>query len=247
MFRLSGINEQSPNLEYTANYVSCCGANNSGVIKMKLSSIVVTLILTVGVPYYIYTPLPAAIEEHLKLMLLDALFRAMLQVGDLCQCLGLSHHIPWFRGAISGPESLGEMAGGGVRVSDVDFDRVPVRVYEPPAAEGGDGGLRRAVMFYHGGGWALGTTKMGSYDVLCKQMSDELNAVVVSVEYRLAPEVHFPVQYEDCLAAAKHFLEPGILGKLSVDPQRVAVSGDSAGGNLAAAVAQQVLAALPGG
>lgn len=58
--------------------------------------------------------------------------------------------------------------------------------------------------------------------------------------YRLAPEVHFPVQYEDCLAAAKHFLEPGILGKLSVDPQRVAVSGDSAGGNLAAAVAQQI-------
>uniref|UniRef100_A0AAZ3SML9 Neutral cholesterol ester hydrolase 1a n=1 Tax=Oncorhynchus tshawytscha TaxID=74940 RepID=A0AAZ3SML9_ONCTS len=163
--------------------------------------------------------------------------------GDLCQCLGLSHHIPWFRGAISGPESLGEMAGrqgGGVRVSDVDFDKVPVRVYEPPAAGGGDGGLRRAVMFYHGGGWALGTTKMGSYDVLCRQMSDELNAVVVSVEYRLAPEVHFPVQYKDCLAAAKHFLELGILGKLSVDPQRVAVSGDSAGGNLAAAVAQQV-------
>lgn len=75
---------------------------------------------------------------------------------------------------------------------------------------------------------------------MCRQMSDELNAVVVSVEYRLAPEVHFPVQYEDCLAAAKHFLEPGILGKLSVDPQRVAVSGDSAGGNLAAAVAQQI-------
>lgn len=47
---------------------------------MKLSSVVVTLILTVGVPYYIYTPLPAAIEEPLKLMLLDALFRAMMQV-----------------------------------------------------------------------------------------------------------------------------------------------------------------------
>lgn len=47
---------------------------------MKLSSIVVTLLLTVGVSYYIYTPLPAAIEDHMKLMLLDALFRAMLQV-----------------------------------------------------------------------------------------------------------------------------------------------------------------------
>lgn len=57
--------------------------------------------------------------------------------------------------------SPGEMAGGQggrVRVSDVDFDRVPVRVYEPPAAGGGEGGLRRAVMFYHGGGWALGAT-----------------------------------------------------------------------------------------
>ncbi|KAJ8003770.1 hypothetical protein DPEC_G00151810 [Dallia pectoralis] len=212
---------------------------------MKLSLVVVTVLLTVGVAYYIYTPIPAAIEEPFKLMLMDALIRAVLQVDNLCQSLGMRPLNPSFSGASSEPGTLDKMAGGhgvGVRVSDVDFDGVPVRVYEPPVTGGGEGGLRRAVVFYHGGGWTFGSTKKGGYDIFCRQMSDELNAVVVSVEYRLAPAVHFPVQYEDCLRATKHFLEPGVLERLSVDPQRVAVSGDSAGGNLAAAVAQEISA-----
>lgn len=58
--------------------------------------------------------------------------------------------------------------------------------------------------------------------------------------YRLYPEVRFPVPYLDCLAAAKHFLSQEVLDKYAIDPERVAVSGDSAGGNLAAAVAQEV-------
>lgn len=52
--------------------------------------------------------------------------------------------------------------------------------------------------------------------------------------------MHFPVPYLDCLAAAKHFLSPEVLSRYAIDPERVAVSGDSAGGNLAAAVAQEV-------
>ena len=62
----------------------------------------------------------------------------------------------------------------------------------------------------------------------------------VVCRYRLYPEVHFPVQYLDCLAAAKHFLSRDVLSGYAVDPQRVGISGDSAGGNLAAAVAQEV-------
>ncbi len=54
------------------------------------------------------------------------------------------------------------------------------------------------------------------------------------------PEVLFPVPYLDCLLAAKHFLSPEVLARYSIDPERVGVSGDSAGGNLAAAVAQEV-------
>ncbi|XP_029317329.1 neutral cholesterol ester hydrolase 1a isoform X2 [Cottoperca gobio] len=71
-------------------------------------------------------------------------------------------------------------------------------------------------------------------------LSDELNTVVVSVEYRMYPEVHFPVPYLDCLAAAKHFLSPEVLARYAIDPERVAVAGDSAGGNMAAAVAQEI-------
>lgn len=56
----------------------------------------------------------------------------------------------------------------------------------------------------------------------------------------MAPDVRFPVQYEECVQAAKHFLRPEVLAQYSVDPERVAVCGDSAGGNLAAAVAQRV-------
>lgn len=58
--------------------------------------------------------------------------------------------------------------------------------------------------------------------------------------YRLAPAHHFPVAYEDVYRVVKHFLQKGVLAQYSVDPERVVVSGDSAGGNLAAAVSQQV-------
>lgn len=58
--------------------------------------------------------------------------------------------------------------------------------------------------------------------------------------YRLAPEAVFPDQYHDALAASRAFLSPQVLERYSIDPERVCVSGDSAGGNLAAAVAQQV-------
>ncbi|XP_068436541.1 neutral cholesterol ester hydrolase 1a isoform X2 [Clinocottus analis] len=145
-----------------------------------------------------------------------------------------------FEGMMEG--LLGFESGGGVmpgvKVSDITFAGVPVRVYEPPA--GGEGHLRRGLMFFHGGGWALGTGKKGSYDTTNRMLSDELNAVVVSVEYRLYPEVHFPVPYLDCLAAAKHFLSPEVRARYAMDPERVAVTGDSAGGNLAAAVAQEI-------
>ncbi|CAK6965941.1 neutral cholesterol ester hydrolase 1a [Scomber scombrus] len=140
------------------------------------------------------------------------------------------------KGFFSSESSGGVMPG--VKVSDITFAGVPVRVYEPPA--GGEGHLRRGVMFFHGGGWALGSTKKGTYDTINRMVSDELNTVVVSVEYRLYPEVYFPEPYLDCLAAAKHFLSPEVLARYAIDPERVAVSGDSAGGNLAAAVAQEV-------
>uniref|UniRef100_A0A3Q4BAY1 Alpha/beta hydrolase fold-3 domain-containing protein n=1 Tax=Mola mola TaxID=94237 RepID=A0A3Q4BAY1_MOLML len=199
---------------------------------MRLQAVAVTVSLTVALAYYVYVPLPHAIQEPWKLMLLDATFRTTRHLASFKDWLGLNDYI-----SMPGPESSGGVVPG-VKVSDITFAGVPVRVYEPPA--GGEGHLRRGLMFFHGGGWALGSGKKGAYDIVNRMLSDELNTVVVSVEYRLYPEVQFPAPYLDCLAAAKHFLSPEVLASYAIDPERVAVSGDSAGGNLAAAVAQEV-------
>ncbi|NXS05181.1 AAAD deacetylase, partial [Oxylabes madagascariensis] len=81
---------------------------------------------------------------------------------------------------------------------------------------------------------------MHGYDLKTRRISNELNAVVVSVNYRLAPQHHFPAQFEDVYAVTKFFLQSKVLSQYGVDPARVCVAGDSAGGNLAAAVAQQL-------
>ncbi|RXM29460.1 Neutral cholesterol ester hydrolase 1 [Acipenser ruthenus] len=188
--------------------------------------------------YYIYIPLPHTISEPWKLMMLDATFRGVQHLGNLAHSLGLSHHIKVLNFAVTFFGMLSPTSSEGVRVTDTVFDGVQVRVFE--ATRGSNSELKRSVVYIHGGGWSLGSARMQSYDYLCRKMAEDLNAVVVSVDYRLAPEVHFPEQYNDAYLATKQFLLPEVLAKYSVDPNRVAVSGDSAGGNLAAAVSQQL-------
>ncbi|MCX5554816.1 alpha/beta hydrolase [Streptomyces sp. NBC_00038] len=107
--------------------------------------------------------------------------------------------------------------------------QVPVRVYKPADADGTLPGL----LYLHGGGFVLGSVAM--FDSHAARIAAEVGAVVVSVEYRLAPEHPFPAGFEDCYAAllwtAAHAAELGI------DLKRLGVGGESAGGGLAAAVA----------
>jgi acetyl esterase/lipase len=106
---------------------------------------------------------------------------------------------------------------------------LPIRVYrrERPAA-----GPRPLVVNFHGGGWVLGGLDMA--DWLCSSVAAGLDAVVVSVDYRLAPGHRFPAAAEDCYAALVDVVARA--AELGADPGRVAVMGDSAGGNLAAVV-----------
>lgn len=106
---------------------------------------------------------------------------------------------------------------------------IPIRVY---ASEGDN---LPVVMYFHGGGWVLGDIE--SHDGTCKQLLAELgDAVVVSVHYRLAPEDKYPAAADDCYAAAAWVAENG--GEIGADGSRMAVCGDSAGGNLSAVVSQ---------
>lgn len=105
---------------------------------------------------------------------------------------------------------------------------LPVRIYTPA----GDGPFP-VIVYYHGGGWVLADKNV--YDGGARGIAKEANAIVVSVDYRLAPEAKFPAQHDDALATYKW----ATLNAASIkgDPKRIAIAGESAGGNLALATA----------
>jgi acetyl esterase/lipase len=104
---------------------------------------------------------------------------------------------------------------------------IAVRVYSP-----GEAGPHPALVFFHGGGWVIGD--LTTHDGICRSLTNAARCVVASVDYRLAPEHRYPVAAEDSYAAFRWVL--GHAAALGVDPRRVAVGGDSAGGNLATVV-----------
>ena len=106
---------------------------------------------------------------------------------------------------------------------------IPIRVYSPKAQK-----PLRALIYFHGGGWVLGDLE--SHDHVCRALANSVPCVVISVDYRLAPEHKFPAAVDDSYAATQWIGNHAY--QLGVDRSRIAVGGDSAGGNLAAVVSQ---------
>ena len=109
---------------------------------------------------------------------------------------------------------------------------IPARMYTPKTLRTKDG-LAPCLVFYHGGGFVIGN--LDSHDVVCRKLAHEGELIVISVDYRLAPEHKFPAAVEDSIAATKWVAANA--GQLGVDAARIMVGGDSAGGNLAAVTA----------
>jgi len=107
---------------------------------------------------------------------------------------------------------------------------IPVRIYRPAGAATS----APVLVWYHGGGWVIGS--LDGSDFGCRLMANASGAVVISVDYRLAPEHKYPAAADDCYHVTKWISEHA--AELGVDSSRIAVGGDSAGGNLAAVVAQ---------
>ncbi|WP_440764810.1 alpha/beta hydrolase [Natronorubrum sp. DTA7] len=131
-------------------------------------------------------------------------------------------------------------AGDGPTVHEVSDRRidgpagdVPVRLYRPETPSEVAGSPLPALVFCHGGGWVLGT--LDSADDLCRAFATRVGAVVISVDYRLAPEHPFPAAVEDAWAALEWAHDEA--DTLGIDPDRIGIAGTSAGGGLAAAVA----------
>lgn len=107
---------------------------------------------------------------------------------------------------------------------------IPLRYYRPKNAAKGK--VLPVLVYYHGGGWVIGD--LDTHDVVCRTLANEAGCAVVSVDYRMGPEHKFPAAVDDAYLVAKWVAEES--KALRVDPARLAVGGDSAGGNLAAVV-----------
>jgi acetyl esterase len=122
------------------------------------------------------------------------------------------------------------------KMTDIDAGGVPARLYKP-----NDESDLPLLVYYHGGGWVLGSVE--SHDGVCRALCMQTPCAVLSIDYRLAPEHPFPAPLMDCVNATRWARENA--QAIGCDPTRIAVGGDSAGGNIAAVIANmQVIPAV---
>ena len=124
---------------------------------------------------------------------------------------------------------------------------IPLRLYKPletPSATGSPAAASPlpVLVYFHGGGWVIGD--LDTHDVLCRELCQNSGCAVVAVDYRMGPEYRFPAAVDDCYAATRWVSDKA--ASLGLDAARLAVGGDSAGGNLAAVVALMARDALDG-
>ncbi|KAM9860366.1 arylacetamide deacetylase-like 4 [Aulostomus maculatus] len=194
------------------------------------------LLLVIGLAYseLMNSDIPRGVANSGKLHMVHGLFVGIAVVGRILHRLGICHQVSFIRWFTACFLTRVNPVPPGVRVKDLKFSEVSVRVYEPTT---GCDGLRRGLAYFHGGGWVLGS--IDSVDEVCRHIAKESDTTVVSVGYRLAPEHRYPAQLDDCETATCHFLSVAE-AEFSVDPRRVAVGGDGTGANMAAALCQRL-------
>jgi acetyl esterase len=188
--------------------------------------------MLVGTPF-VRSLLGGSRDERIDGRTLDPEVAAMLKLDDLTRRSDLTPLAP--RDArrrvaqdiltvdLPAPETSTED-----RVIPSPAGAIPTRLYVPPRL----GDISPGIIYLHGGGWVTGS--ITTHDGLCRRLAHGAGCRVLSVGYRLAPEHPFPAAVDDCLAATRFTMEHA--AELGMDPRRIAIGGDSAGGNLSAVV-----------
>ncbi|KAK6195935.1 hypothetical protein SNE40_001259 [Patella caerulea] len=194
---------------------------------LQLCTIILPVI-TALIVYFLYTPLPPDLEQRWAIQQQFAMMKIGSAIICMAERLGYGSHINISR-AVFNTVASGTLNQDNVTMTDAMFGTVPVTIFRPRTASD----LSPALLFFHGGGWVFASTAVLAGGIA--DIADWLNVVVVSVDYRLAPENPFPAPFDDCVTATVHLLHNG--HSLGIDVNNIGVAGDSSGGNLAAAVA----------
>ncbi|KRY34918.1 Importin subunit alpha-4, partial [Trichinella spiralis] len=204
--------------------------------KMFSRRFAVIFSLTCLFAYWFYRPLPNRLADRNVLQIIEPLIRIVYVFPiKILSYAGSDWQIYWARKSLHTLARLSTWAhsmSSDVESFDSQFDGVPVRIYIPKTLHS-DG----ALVFIHGGGFVLFDVE--TYDALTRDLASETGMVTVSINYRLPPENIFPAAVEDCERALVHFLREGYQA-LRVNPLKVALIGDSAGGNLVAVTTQRL-------
>jgi acetyl esterase len=152
-----------------------------------------------------------------------------------------AHLVPVEQARAAHDRETAVMSGPGEQVAEVRELELPgpggairIRVFRPLGTD--DDGALPLVAYLHGGGWVLGT--LDAFDPLCRALANASGALIASIDYRLAPEHPFPAAPDDARAALRWLAAHA--GELGGDPARLAIAGDSAGGNLATVTARRL-------
>jgi len=168
---------------------------------------------------------------------LNRRIQTLLKLGARARQSPESVDIATMRTQLRRMTSIGMPVRTNVHATDRRIDGphgpIPIRLYRPFDA----GNVLPVIIYYHGGGWVAGD--LDTHDGSCRLIADESGCAVIAVDYRMAPEDPFPLGVDDAIAAYTWVHENAI--ELAIDPARMGVMGDSAGGNLSAVVAQQIL------
>lgn len=200
---------------------------------MGLRTVLWLSVAVVLVGYYFYQPVPEGYSKPLDLYPQIAKFRFMvawLQWMDELGVKGIHDTVEETyqkTHPVDHPDTYTDL-----EVTDVIFDDVTVRLYRPKGRQQTDTKLLPGLVYYHGGGFVIGSPH--SFDNVMIYLLREVQLVIASVHYRMAPKYPFPVPVEDCVRATRYFMTHA--AEYGVDANRIGVAGDSAGGNLAAVV-----------
>ncbi|XP_036598611.1 arylacetamide deacetylase-like 4 [Trichosurus vulpecula] len=181
--------------------------------------------------HFFRTDVPAAIGHTGRFRVLHCLYLLVVTWGNILEKLGICS-MPKFIRFLH--DRIPIRKDPDVVVTKLHFGTIPVRLYQPKAPSRRP---RCGIIFFHGGGCTFGSLRI--YNSLCCHLSRESDSVVMTPGYRMVPDHRYPSPFYDCMAASIHFLRT--LETYGVDPSRVIICGDSAGGSCATSVCQSLM------